>query len=77
MSAIDTLQAAETLREAGVSERQAAAHARVIDDAVGNLVTREHLDARIAELEVRMMRALLIQTGVIVGAVVALLRLIP
>lgn len=77
MSAIDTLQATETLREAGVPERQAAAHARVIDDAVGNLVTREHLDARIAELEVRMMRALLIQTGVIVGAVVALLRLIP
>ena len=40
-------------------------------------VTRDYLDARIAQLEARIYRALLIQAGVIVGAVVALLRLIP
>ncbi len=70
MTATDTLRTAETLREAGVPERQATAHARAIDDAardvVGDLVTRADL-----------YRALLIQAGVIVGAVVALLRLIP
>ena len=77
MSATDTLRTAETLREAGVPDRQAAAHARAIDEAVGGLVTREHLDERIAQLEARLYRAMLIQAGVIVGAVVALLRLIP
>ena len=70
MTATDTLRSAETLREAGVPERQANAHGRAIDDAardaVGDLVTRADL-----------YRALLIQAGIIVGAVVALLRLIP
>ena len=69
-AATDTLRTAETLTEAGVPERQAAAHARVVDEAtaeaVSDLVTRADL-----------YRALLIQGGVIVGAVVALVRLIP
>jgi hypothetical protein len=77
MSTTDTLRTAETLTEAGVPERQAAGHARAIEDAateaVGDLVTR----ADLAQLEVRLVRILLIQTGVIIGAVVALLRLIP
>ena len=77
MSTTDTLRTAETLTEAGVPDRQAAAHARAIEDAateaVGDLVTR----ADLAQLEVRLVRILLIQTGVIIGAVVALLRLIP
>ena len=77
MSTTDTLRTAETLTEAGVSDRQAAGHARAIEDAateaVGDLVTR----ADLAQLEVRLVRILLIQTGVIIGAVVALLRLIP
>ncbi len=77
MTATDTLRTAEALTEAGVRERQAAAHARAIKDAVGDLVTREYLDSGLAELEVRMLRVLLVQTGVIVGAVVALLKLIP
>lgn len=68
--ATDTLRTAETLREAGVPDRQAVAHARAVDDAArdatGDLVTRADL-----------YRALLIQAAVIVGAVVALLRLIP
>ena len=77
MSTTDTLRTAETLTEAGVPDRQAAGHARAIEDAateaVGDLVTR----ADLAQLEVRLVRILLIQTGVIIGAVVALLRLIP
>lgn len=44
-------------------------------------MTREHLDltlrAELGQLETRLTRLLLIQAGVIVGAVVALLRLIP
>ena len=74
MTATDTLRTVETLREAGVPERQAAAQARVIDQAVGhamdNLVTRDYLRAT-------LYRALLLQAAAIVGAVVALLRLIP
>ncbi len=77
MSTTGTLRTAETLMEAGVPDRQAAGHARAIEDAatevLGDLVTR----ADLAQLEVRLVRILLIQTGVIIGAVVALLRLIP
>ena len=79
--ATDTLRTAETLTEAGVPERQAAAHARAIDEAlaeaVGDLVTRDNLRAELANLEGRLYRVLLVQAGVIVGAVVALIRLIP
>ncbi len=78
----DTLRTAETLRRAGVPERQATAHARAIDEAVGHPVTREdlnateaRLEARIARLEARVYRALLIQTGVLTAAVIALLQL--
>lgn len=80
--ATDTLHTAETLRRAGVPDRQANAHARAIDEAVGNLATREdlnatetRLEALISRLEARMYRALLIQTGVITAAVIALLQL--
>ncbi len=73
----DTLRTAQTLTEAGVPERQAAAHARAIDeamtDAVGDLVTR----ADLAALRADLYRALWIQGGVIIGVVVALIRLIP
>lgn len=75
--ATDTLRTARTLTEAGVPERQAAAHARAIDEAtaeaVGNLVTR----ADLAALRADLYRALWIQGGVIVGTVVALVRLVP
>ena len=69
-AATDTLRTAETLTEAGVPERQAAAHAKAIDtaagEAVGELVTRADL-----------YRALLIHTAAnaaIVGALLALFR---
>ena len=80
-AATDTLRTAETLTEAGVPKRQAAAHARAIDEAmaeaVGDLVTRDNLRAELANLEGRLYRVLLVQAGVIIGAVVALIRLIP
>ena len=81
MSTTDTLRTAETLTEAGVPDRQAAAHARAIEDAateaVGDLVTREDLRSALAELRADLYRMMLIQAGVIIGTVVALLRLIP
>lgn len=77
----DTLQTVEILREAGVPDRQAAAHARAIDHAVGDLVTRGHLDTKLAEMEARLTsilyRALLIQTATVAGIVIALLRFLP
>ena len=60
------------------------AHARAIDEAmaeaVGDLVTRADLAvvrADLAALRADMYRTLWIQGGVIIGAVVALIRLIP
>ncbi len=77
----DTLRTAQTLTEAGVPERQAAAHARAMDeavnDAVGDLATRADLRNGLAELRADLYRALWIQGGVIIGVVVALIRLIP
>ena len=72
-AATDTLRTAETLREAGVPDRQATAHARAVDEACAyateRLVTRADL-----------YRALLIQTAAnaaVVGGLLALFRLIP
>ena len=83
-AATDTLRTAETLREAGVPDRQASAHARAtdeaVDEAVEGLATRADVAALRADmsgLRADMYRAMLIQTGVIIGAVVGLLRLIP
>ena len=77
----DTLRTAQTLTEAGVPERQAAAHARAIDeamtDAANDLATRADLRNGLAELRADLYRALWIQGGVIIGVVVALIRLIP
>lgn len=79
--ATDTLRTARTLTEAGVPGRQVDATARAIDDAVGEardgLLTRVATREDLAALEARLLRALPIQAGVIVGAVVALLRLLP
>ena len=84
MSATDTLRTAEMIREAGLPERQAAGIARAIDEAVtasrGDVATRgdmETLRADMVALRADMYRALWVQAGVIVGAVVALQRLIP
>ncbi|MCY3591659.1 MAG: hypothetical protein OXH32_08540 [Acidobacteria bacterium] len=86
--ATDTLRTAQTLTEAGVPDRQASAHARAINEAmteaVGDLATRADLRAGLTDLRAElatlrsdMYRALWIQGGVIIGAVVALMRLFP
>ena len=82
MVAADTLRTAETLREAGMSERQASATARGIAEATGNVVTREYLDVRLrAELAVLERRLVLWAVGVALtvgtAAVGLLLRLLP
>ena len=66
---IDTLRTAETLREAGVPERQASAHARAIDEALSDakLVTRDYLDARLATLRDQLTWRLLGGTGALLA----------
>ena len=72
-TSIDTLRAAEALREAGVTERQATAHAKVIDEAItgANLVTRDYLDMRLATMRDQLTWRLLGGTS----ALLALFRL--
>ena len=77
MTATDTLRTARTLTEAGVPDRQADAHAQTIEDAAGDLLARVATREDLAELRADLYRLALIQAGVIIGAVVALLRLIP
>ena len=43
----DTLEFTRKLRDAGFDEKQAEAVVRVMADAQGSLVTREHFDAKI------------------------------
>jgi len=53
----DSLRFARRLKEAGVPEQQAEAQAELMAESFGfyidNLVTKDHLDARITELEAR------------------------
>ncbi len=75
-AATDTLSTAETLREAGVNERQSSAHARAMEEAVagatGELVTRDHLRAELGAMENRLTWRLL--GGI--GLLLTLFRLI-
>lgn len=57
--------------------RDARAIDEALAEAVGDLATRTDLLAELTHFKGRLYRALLVQTGVIVGAVVALIRLIP
>ena len=50
----DTLEFTRKLRYAGFDEKQAEAVVRVIADAQGAIVTREHFDAKIETLETRI-----------------------
>ena len=78
----DTLAYAQTLRKAGVEERQAEAHAAAARNSQAGLATKADLNALRAELradlntlraELRadLYRALWIQTGAIAGTIVA------
>ncbi|WP_298233016.1 hypothetical protein [uncultured Azohydromonas sp.] len=52
--ATDVLDATRRLRDAGFDEQQAETLVRVLADAQPGLVTREHFDARIEQLEARL-----------------------
>ncbi len=54
-SATDTLASAEALEEAGVTRRQAAAHARVIDSACAAAISDLPTKADLKALEVRLL----------------------
>lgn len=82
---LDTLAIARTLTDAGIDRDHAAAIADAVRQAAehGDHATRADLDtqtagfdARLASLEARIYRAMLLQAGAIVGAVVAILRLL-
>ncbi len=66
----DTLAAARKLKAAGFAPEQAEAAAEAIGDAVigGDLVTREHLDRRLAEVQNRVLLAILAAVVAIIGA---------
>ena len=81
----DTLAYMQTLKAAGVEEKQAEALAAAARDSQAGLATKAHLDALRAELRADnaalradmrsdLYRALWIQTGAIVGLVVAVVK---
>ena len=74
----DTLAIARQLTAAGLDSEQANAITDAIRQAAenGDHVTTQTLDARLGALEARIYRAMLLQAGAIVGAVVAILRLL-
>ena len=73
----DSLSVSRQLTEAGLDRAQADVLADAIRQAAehGDYVTSDQFAAGIATLESRIYRAMLLQAGVIVGAVVAILRL--
>ncbi len=50
----DTLEATRKLQAAGYEERQAEAVVRVLSEAQGSLITKEHFDAKFAVVEAKM-----------------------
>ena len=72
----DTLGAARELEAAGIERRQAEAIAGAIRNGEGDLVTKDHLDARLAGLEARLVereRRFVKWAATLVGAVVVIL----
>ncbi len=69
MAVFDTHKAFTTLVEAGFTERQAQALLDVGREGFGALVTKDHLDARLRELELR----LTLRLGAMVAAGIAIL----
>ena len=72
----DTLGAARELEAAGIERRQAEAIAGAIRNGEGGLVTKDHLDAKLAELEARLVEreSRLVKWAVaLAGAVVIIL----
>jgi len=80
-TAVDTLKIYERLKSANMDDKAAKEVAEVINDVVEeDLVTKQYLDLRLAELKhdltVRMGKLLAWQTGVFIAAVAALIKII-
>ena len=84
---ISTRQSVQKLRERNFDEPQANAIVEVVEDATRDLVTKEHflaemrafearMDARFEKQRAELYRALAVQGGLIIGAVVALVKLL-
>ena len=71
----DTLDATRRLRDAGFDEKQAEAVVRVLSESQDKLVTREHFDARLEALELRLTIKLGAFIAAAVGVLIAVLRL--
>lgn len=74
--AFDPLTAARKLRDNGMAEPLAEATVEVVQEATGDLVTPEYLDARFDAFEARLLRASWIQSGVIIGGVGVIVALV-
>lgn len=83
----DTHEAIRKLRGKGHSESQAEGIVEFVADATAQLVTTDHfragmerlearMDARESRLRAELYRVSLIQGGIIIGAVVALVKLL-
>lgn len=75
MAVFDTHKAFTTLVEAGFTEQQAQALLDVGREGFGALVTNDHLDARLKELELRLTMPLggMVAAGVAILAALELL----
>lgn len=75
---LDTHAIARSLTDAKLTAEQADAITAAVRQAAehGDHVTADKFDAGLAALEARIYRAMLVQAGAIVAAVVAVLRLL-
>lgn len=73
---VDMLDFTRRLREAGFNEKQVETVVRVLSDAQSSLVTQEHFDNELTQLEQRMTIKLGTLMVVSVGAVAALVKLL-
>ncbi len=74
----DTLAYARRLKEAGVDEAQAEAHAEAVRDAMTEgVATKADLGTAVAGLETRLTRFVLAVAAGQAALIVALLRLLP
>ena len=76
---LDTLTLADRLTEAGVEQKQANAIAHAIHDAQGEIVTKADLQQVRADLQhfatkADLYRVIMLQTGVILATLFAILR---
>ena len=68
----DTLAVARTLKAAGVEEKQSEAHAEVARKARAGPAAKADLDNLESRMQATLYRALWMQTGAIVGTIVAM-----